>query len=455
MQLNPTSLAATRNLAVLFMRAGLVDRAIEQFRKALAMNPPESEAATLHSNLVATMFHQWPYAPPAHFEEHVRWAQRFADPLTAAAAPHESDGSPDRRLRIGYVSPDFRMHPVASFFEPILKHHDRQNFEVYCYANVAKTDEVTERFRASTDVWRDVAAMSDEQAAKQMREDRIDILVDLAGHTAGHRLLVFARKPAPVQVSYLGYMATTGMSAIDYRITDAYLDLPGKTERFHTEQLVRLLPKCYCYEPPSGPAELAIEPPKRANGFITFASSNRLVKVNSDVMTAWARITQGVEHSRLVLLAPGSRDAAERCLAHLEQHGVARQRVELLPSLPYRKYLQTLAQFDIGLDAFPVSGHTTTCNTLWMGTPVVTLAGETYVSRLGASVLANLGLHNLIASNVDEYVRIAIDLAHDEARLAQLRRDLRGLVEDRVADGLTFTRQLEGAYRMMWRRWCA
>jgi predicted O-linked N-acetylglucosamine transferase (SPINDLY family) len=453
--LAPRSIIALRNLAVLFHRAGLIDRELEQYRRVLALNPSHDEAATINSQLLAGMFYQSPYSPQLHFDEHVRWANRFADPMTANAAPHPNDRSAARRLRVGYVSPDFRHHPVASFLEPILRHHDRANFEVYCYANVTQPDGQTARFRELADVWRDIVPMSDDAAAQQIRDDRIDILIDLAGHTAGNRLLVLARKPAPIQVSYLGYMATTGLRAMDYRVTDDCVDPPGKAERFHTERLVRLPEKFFAYQPPAVATEPATKSPKRTNGHVTFASSNRLVKLNDELLIAWARILNDVDRSRLWLLAPGSRSAAERCLAVLEQHDVERSRVDLIPLRPYEEYLRSLSEFDIGLDAFPVSGHTTTCNTLWMGTPVVTLAGETYVSRLGADCLASLGLHDLIARDVDDYVRIAVELANDDARLDQLRRHLRSLVESRLCDGERVTRELERAYRAMWHTFCA
>lgn len=453
--LNPDSVPAARNLGVLYLRCGLVDRAIQQYRAALARPASAIESAELHSSLLLAMFYQSPYSPQEHFQEHLRWAQRFAEPLTATSARHDNDRSPDRRLHIGYVSADFRRHAVASFIEPILAHHDRRQFEVHCYSNVALADDVTARLRSLADVWHDVVSISDESLAQQIRGDRIDLLIDLSGHTGGNRLLTFARKPAPIQISYLGYMATTGLSAIDYRITDAFVDPPGKTEQFYTEELVRLPQRFFCYQPPSTAMETTIAPKRRASGQLTFGSLNGHLKITDACIEAWSRTLSAVHNSRLWLLAPIARDVADRCYAQFERHGIERTRIEMIAKQSYESYLRTLEQIDIALDTFPVAGHTVTCDTLWMGTPVITLAGETYVSRLGVSVLTNLGCEDLVAGDVEAYVRLAINLAADDKRLTELRSQLRSLMRDRLADGAQFTRQLEAAYRNIWQRWCS
>jgi predicted O-linked N-acetylglucosamine transferase (SPINDLY family) len=359
-------------------------------------------------------------------------------------------------LRIGYVSADFREHPVAWFLEPILAAHDHERFEIVCYAAAAHRDVVTERLQRCADRWRSIAEVSDDRAANLIREDGIDILVDLSGHTGGNLLLVFARKPAPVQASYLGYLGTTGLTAIDYTITDALADAPGLTEAHYEEQLARLPVCAFCYQP--GPApDVAPEPPALRSSRVTFGCLNTLAKVSDEVLARWARLLLAVPGSRLGLPGGPGKRALERVRASPARGGVApEQTLFLEPAATRFDYLMRYHEIDICLDPFPCNGVTTTCDALWMGVPVVTLAGQACAARQGVRFLSTVGLDDLIAAGPEEYVRVARDLAADAPRLTALRRGLRErMLGSPLMDPPRLTRHLEAAYVGMWERFAA
>jgi predicted O-linked N-acetylglucosamine transferase (SPINDLY family) len=385
------------------------------------------------------------------------FAKRWEAPLATLVQPHPHDRSPERRLKIGYVSSDFRQHSVAWFIEPVLAHHDRERFEIFCYANLFQEDAVTERLKAHADHWRKIYGLPDELAAQQIRADQIDILVDLNGHTAENRLLVFARKPAPVQVTWLGYPNTTGLSAMDYRLTDGFADPVGMTEPFHSETLIRL-PECFsCYQPPRD-APAVSELPAKEKGYITFGSFNKLTKVTPEVMATWARILQAVPGSRLALQSAGlGEDAMQQMVREaFAGLGITPERLELHGHDRSQKtHLERYRNIDIGLDPFPYNGTTTTCDALWMGVPVVTLAGKVHAGRVGVSQMSNLGLTELIGQTPEEYVAIATRLATDRERLGALRKELRSrMTASPLMDAPRFTTNLEQAYRGMWKDWC-
>jgi predicted O-linked N-acetylglucosamine transferase (SPINDLY family) len=370
--------------------------------------------------------------------------------------PHSNDRSRERRLRIGYVSSDFRQHSVGYFIEPVLAHHNHDRFEIFCYSNDIKEDEVTGRLQSYADHWRRLIGLSDEQAANQIRADRIDILIDLSGHTRGNRLLVFARKPVPVQVTWLGYPTTTGLSTMDYRLTDGFADPVGMTEHFHSEQLVRL-PECFsCYQPPEAPEVSGL--PAREKDYVTFGSFNNLAKINREVMAVWARILQAVPGSHLTLknTGLGAGTVQQRVRETFMGLGVAPERLALLGNDPSsRAHLERYWNIDIGLDPFPYNGATTTCDALWMGVPLVALAGKTHAGRVGVSQLSNLELTELIGNTTEEYVAIATRLARDLERLSQLRAGLRArLAASPLTEAPRFTKNLEQAYLAMWKDWC-
>lgn len=397
-------------------------------------------------------------APQEVFAVHRDWGSRFADPLGATAEPHANRADPDRKLRVGYVSGDFRRHSVAAFLLPLLGSHDRRQIDVCLYNNhKGKKDAVTEQLRGLSDLWRDIDSLDDADAAALIRADAIDILIDLSGHTGGHRLQMFAHRPAPMQMSYLGYIDTTGMLAMDYRITDAIVDPPGEADRFNLEKLIRIEGGYLCYQPL--PVDIApAPPPVLATGYITFGSSNNITKLTKEALALWAAILRRVPDSRL-LLKDWRFTSAEVRLAFAEVFkaaGIDKDRLDLRPATKGDlEHLQTYNEIDIALDPFPYNGVTTTCEALWMGVPVVALAGQRSVSRHGLDILSRIGMTELVAADKAGYADIAVGLAADSAALATLRQGLRGkLLASPLCDGLRLAREMEAAYRMAWRHWC-
>jgi predicted O-linked N-acetylglucosamine transferase (SPINDLY family) len=431
---------------------GRTQECIDHYRRAVQLDPTQ---ASVHSSLLFYLNYSPEISPQEIFEEHLRWGARHADPLTAGARPHSNIPDPDRRLRVGYVSADFLRHVVNGYFTPVLAAHTRQQVEVFCYANVEQRDATTLRTKNRADAWRDVWGMDDDKLADLIREDRIDILVDLNGHTSSHRLLAFARKPAPVQVSWIGYVNTTGMRAMDYRIVDPLSSPPGDADRLSTEELVRppvgtpYFPPDYC--PAVGPL------PATRNGYVTFGSSNNPGKLSDPAVETWAKVLAGMTGARLQLNYPSYFHAStrEQTATRFARHGIAPERIDLLHT-SHEGNLASYNNVDISLDTFPFNGSTTSLESLWMGVPVVTLAGQTVVSRIGVAVLAPIGLSDLVARSTDEYVETAVALANDRQRLERLRGELRNrMVNSPLTDVGGFTAALEAAYRRMWRRWCA
>jgi predicted O-linked N-acetylglucosamine transferase (SPINDLY family) len=449
-ELAPESPQAYNNLAIALSALGLLEEGIGWARKACTLSPIDSPH---HSNLLYMLNFHPGYNAAALFAEHRAWAQRYADSLTDSSAGHDNDRTPGRRLRVGYVSAHFFCHAVNFFSEPILRAHDHDQFEVFCYAHVDCPDETTGRLRGYADQWRDIAHLSDAEAAALVRRDRIDILVDLTGHIGGNRMLLFARKPAPIQVTYIGYQNTTGMKAMDYRLTDDWADPPGTTEQYYTETLVRLPRSFFCYLPSSDAP--AIGPlPMVDNGFVTFGSFNAYSKVTTQVLATWARLLHAVPRSRLVILANAAPSLIERIAAFFEGAGIGADRLTIADRRPRNRYLELIDRTDIALDPFPFNGHTTTCDALWQGVPVVALAGQTYASRFGSSAHVNLGLRELVSTSPDEYVEIAARLAGDVDKLAHLRFTLRDrMASSALLDFAGFARNLEAAYRQMWTTW--
>jgi predicted O-linked N-acetylglucosamine transferase (SPINDLY family) len=447
--LRPADAEAYNNLGIIYADQGRLDEALACFRQALTSRPDYS---TAHSNLLTC----WNYDPTVGADflcaEHGRWADVQARVYPAAG--HANDRNPERRLRVGYVSPDFRRHVVADFLEPIFAHHDVSQVEVFAYAEVSAPDSVTARFKARAQGWRPTLGLSDEQVVNQVRADGIDILVDLAGHTSESRLRVFAYKPAPVQITYLGYPNTTGLTVIDYRFTDAILDPPGEPAR-HVEELIRL-PHAFCYQPQqSAPAVSPL--PARTSGRISFGSFHNLAKLNGQVLNLWCDLLRAVPSAHLVVFQHTLRgSAAAYFYDQLMRRGIGPDRFAL--SLPDDRSTHLLAyrSVDIALDAFPWNGHATTCEALWMGVPVITLLGSRYAGRLAATTLTAVGLTDFIAVTPEVYVSIAREWATDLDRLSRLRSALRQRMQSSpLCDGAAFTRNLEQAYRTLWRRWCA
>jgi predicted O-linked N-acetylglucosamine transferase (SPINDLY family) len=392
------------------------------------------------------------------FEAHRRWG------LAAAAVPHGvrdegfvNERDPAKRLRVGYVSPDFRRHSVSHFIEPLLAHHDPEQVEVFCYAEMREVDAVTEHLRGLAHHWRPTQDLSDEEVRRQIRADGIDVLIDLAGHTEGTRLPALASKPAPVTASWLGYPGTTGLPTIDYRITDLLAD-PEGSERLHTERLIRLPQGFLCYRPPAEAPEV-LPPPALAREGVTFGSFNRLAKVTPEVVKVWARILHALPRARLLVKdallrnEDFRRDFAES----FAREGVGPERLDLRAFMPgLADHLGAYGEVDVALDPFPYNGTTTTCEALWMGVPVVNLVGDRHAGRVGLSLLSRVGLDHLTASDIDSYVRIATVLAGDLPGLARLRGELRDrLRQSSLCDAPRFARAFEVALRVMWQDWCS
>ncbi len=450
LSLKPDFAEAHLNLGNAFKEQGRLDDAVAAYRSALRIKP---DAAPIHSNVVFLLNYHPGYDARAIQEECARW-QQHAEPLRQLIRPHANRPDPERRLRIGYVSPDFRDHPISFATVPLLSSHDHEQFAIYCYADVARPDSVTERLRGHADVWGSTLGLSDQQVADRVRSDQIDILVDLAMHTANNRLLVFARKPAPVQVAWAAYPGTTGLSAIDYRLTDPYLDPAGLFDSFYAEESVRLPDSFWCYDP------LTDQPPVNSlpvlqSGVITFGCLNNFCKVNDGCLALWADVLRAAPQSRLLLRAPRGQ-ARDHILARLQQEGIAEARIEFVDRVPRQQYLSLYHRIDLGLDPLPYNGHTTSLDAFWMGVPTLTLLGKTVVGRAGWSQLCNLGLQELAAETPEQYVALAAQWAEDWPRLQEFRGTLRQRMQQSpLMDGNRFARHVEQAYRHMWRRWCA
>lgn len=450
-ELAPNHAEARSNLANVLSAQGRVDEAIVEFRRAIATNP---NAPRIHSNLLMNLQYSDRVSPQAVFDEHLNWAARHAEPLTRAAAKHANDRNPDRRLRIGYVSGDFREHPISHFIEPLLAAHDRDAVEIYCFADLHRRDAVTDRLQNLCEQWNEITNQSHERVAQLVRQNQIDILVDLAVHTSAHRLQMFARKPAPVQVTYLGYAATTGMSAMDWRITDGHVDPIGLTERYHTEQLFRLPRTQWCYSPRNLGGDVGPLPAMKT-GYITFGSFNKLNKITPTVQRMWSRILSRVPDARLIVKAQGLDDEPTR-RRFIDALGVGESRLRLVGWSDLTSYLSLFNDVDVALDSYPFAGGTTSCNSVWMGVPLVTLAGDVSIARVGASILSNIGLSDRIARSEDEYVALAVRDAGDLPALAELRATMRPRVQaSPLMDAVAFARDVESAYREMWRQYCA
>lgn len=396
-------------------------------------------------------------APQALFERHIAWAARYAAPHYPGRPQCGYDPDPARTLRVGYVSGDLQRHPVTFFVEPILRSHDPARFDVHCYSNTTETDDLNQHLRSLTPNWRDIAACSDDEVALIIREDKIDILVDLSGHTARNRLLVFARRPAPVQVSAIAYVTTSGLATMDYRLTDAWCDPPGLSDGFHTETLWRLPFGFNCYAPPKGLPDPG-PPPLDSNGYVTFGSFNNFDKISPLLLDLWSLIVASVPGARVIFKTKSLGDPAVRAeiMDRFAAAGVAENRVDLIEwSSTLAEHFDWYRKIDIALDPVPYNGTTMTCEALAMGVPVVALEGNQHASRVSYSILARVGLDFLTAPTATGYLARAVALATQPDSLRALRASLRQrLARSPLLDTAGYTRALEAAYREMWCRWC-
>jgi predicted O-linked N-acetylglucosamine transferase (SPINDLY family) len=448
-QLEPENQKAHYNLALAYIRAGDTMEADASLRRALEINP---HAAAIHSCYLLNLHYHGTLPNRQVFSEHHRWAQLHEAPLARHTMRPERRTVPGRKTRIAYVSADFRRHSVASFITPVLRAHDHRRFEIICYSDVKNPDGVTERIKSYADEWYNVCALDDRQLAEKIHSDGIDIFVDLAGHTNGNRLLAFAYRPAPVQLTYLGYPDTTGMSAMDARITDHWADPAGDADQYCSERLVRLPGGFLCYEPPVAAPEVS-SLPAQASGQITFGSFNNLAKITPQAVSAWSEILAAVPDSRLLIKARGLDDArlGEGLKGRFLARGVSAGRIELSGHITdYADHLGYYRRVDVALDTFPYNGTTTTCEALWMGVPVITLAGNNHAGRVGSSLLSRLGLEAYIAGSRAAYVGLAVEQAGKVDELASFRAGLRGrMLDSPLTNPESLCRELEAAYTEM------
>jgi len=435
--------------ADLARQMGDAGAAIAAYRKMLALDP--NDTATWSAYLFSLNFDERLDAQ-AILAEHRRYGE-----LLAAQIPRirvRSAQNPDKRLRVGYLSPDFRRHSVSCFIEPLLRHHDRSAVEVHCYYNHATRDDITRRFMGLADVWHDIATLDDASIAQGIVDDGIDILVDLAGHTTGNRLGVFARKPAPLQYTWLGYLCTTGLAAIDYRLCDAQTDPTGIAEQWQVETPARLPNAQWCYQPQASvpdPSDL----PRLRLGYWTFGSFNQAAKLNPDLLRHWAELVDAIPESRLRIVGVPNPSFAENIRAIFAERGIASDRLDLIGRIPIEDYFPTYRDVDIALDSFPYNGATTTCDALLMGVPVATVAGDRSISRGGVSLLSSVGLEQWIASSREDFVPMLMRRTQDPDDVAALRGALpEKMRSSALMDGTRFTRDIEKIYRSAWDAAC-
>ena len=473
------SLTSVRERADVYMHAGYSrmteghnGKAVELTRKAIGIDP---EYELPWHNLMMGLNYQAEDDARAMAEAHETWGRRHEGRYPARQLGN--DRSPQRRLRIGYISPDFRAHSIAYFIEPVLAGHDSERVEVFCYANNSRSDEVTARLKGYAHPWREIRGMSDDAVADLIQRDQIDILIDLALHTGDNRLLVMARRPAPIQGTWLGYAGTSGLKAIDFRLTDAWID-PAGSGAFSVEQLIRLQDTQWVYRPPQE-ASVVSPLPAEKNGVVTFGVATNMAKINEPTVALWAQVLRATPGSILRIKAAGLRgreDERNRAQSPMSRYrsekvweqlhgylcdllaegGVSSDRLRLEGASPLSDYFSWFSGVDVVLDTFPFAGGTTTCHALYMGVPVVTRTGNLSVSRVGSSVLHNVSLGELASDSADRFVRTAIELSGDLPRLAQLRKSLREkMKQSPLMDEARFVRSLEAAYQDIWRAWLA
>ena len=448
---DPDNIQFRTTLAVDLIQAGQTQEGIDLLRKMVEVEPGNAD---IHSKLLFHLHYLPEQNPQMLLEEHKRWGQIHA-PMSMAKQSHDNIPDPDRRLRVGYISADFRMHSVAYNFEAFLSGCNQQAVEVYGYGNVASPDKMTEHLKQKFDHYRDIYNLGDKEVAHLIEQDRIDILVVIGGHTGDNRLLVMAYKPAPVQVDY-GGPSTSGMEQIDYRLTDSLLNAP-ESEKFHTEELVYLPGGLLCYTPPqTSPAVASL--PARRNGHITFGSFNNNLKINSRIMELWARILKANNSSHFLMKFRGGYDQGVRdyYFGQFEQLGIRRERVQIHGWKSSAEHLQLYNQVDIALDTYPYNGWITTLEGFWMGVPAVSLVDkDQFISGAGLSIFSRIGLEFFAASTPEEYVAKATALAQKPDALAKIRASMRQrMLGSTLCDAKAYTANIEAAYREMWHRWC-
>jgi len=444
LEIDPDQADARRQISLAYYELGEVECALHYLNPApdYPIDAVSAEYSLFMTNAVPDHDRQ------THYEDHLRWAAPFDAKIGEMAVLRQRKGKKsDARIRVGYVSADFREHAVVRFLLPVLERHFREEFEIFCYANQSESDNVTREIRQLPVLWRNVLSLGDNQVAEMIIHDRIDILVDLSGHTRGNRLGLFALKPAGIQVTWLGYLNTTGMKAIDYRITDSLMDPPNVADRFHKEKLIRLDPASWCYRAPKDVPEI-IAAPCESNGYVSFGSFNHVAKLNDNVLECWSQILAQCPNSRLKLIGVPDGSTVQRLVEPFLRRGIAAERLHIRGRLPRNEFLFEMAHTDIALDPFPYCGGATTCESLWMGLPVIALAGDFGFSRSSSAIIAQARQQEQIAVSEKEYVRKAVDLA--ESGVATLRDSMRDrLRSSELMNEHGFVHRLETTYRAL------
>jgi protein O-GlcNAc transferase len=449
--INPRQALAHNGLACALLAQGRVDESIAAYRRALTIDPGKS---AIHSNLLLALLYSPAYDAERLLAESKDWASGQGDAPAVPASSEKRGRHTRRRLRVGYVSADFRQHSVAYLFAPVLSVHNRDQVEVFCYTNSWAEDDMTEHIRSNADSWRSIAGLNSDEAESIIRKDCIDILVELSGHTSGNRLDVFTRRLAPIQVTWLGYPGTTGSASIDFIIADSKV-IPQNQDRWYTESIVRMPSTYLCYKPQKIEQE-SDKLPLASNGYITFGSFNNISKVTPEVVDVWAKVVRQVPGAQMCLKS-GAFDDSEVRARYAElfaRRGVHVGRLTFIGRTSQQEHLKLYSQVDIALDPFPYNGTVTSLESLWMGVPVISLEGDRFVSRVGLTLLSALGLEELVARSTPEYIKIAAELASNAQRLAALRTGLPSrMMSSALLDGRSFTEHLEAVYREMWHRW--
>ncbi len=485
LELNPNLVEAHGNLGNVYKKQGNYEKAEAHFKEALKLDPKQAKVlyhlgATLlfsnrhkeaaehlrgavevdpefyqsHSSLVYALNYIEEPSQKEIFEEHKQWGVQHSLGVQEEGWPW-IERAPEKKIRVGFVSPDFKAHVVALFIQQLFKNYDKSQFEFYGYAEVENPDGYTSTFMSLLDGWRSTIGVSDQEVYQTIKNDQIDILIDLAGHTAGNRLKIFSMKPAPVQVSYLGYINTTGLKEIDYRFCDAFVN-PSETQQYYTEQLIHLPNSFTCYEP-IDPSPAVSETPGLASGHITFGCFNNTNKLTPGTIRVWSELLKQLPSSKLLLKSSHLNDkqTIARFRDQFMSRGIHKEQLVFKGSSEIHDYLATYNKIDIALDPFPHNGGTTSHDVLWMGVPMITLEGDRYVSRFGVSILNNLGYPEWIASNEKEYINKAIALASDVELLNTIRMGLRQKMKaSPLCDGVAFSRNFENTLRSLWKKFC-
>ena len=449
----PDSAHALNNLGQTLKEQGKLESAAIAHKKAVEAQP---DFIVAHSNYLLDLNYLTHVDDKKIFYEHCLWERQHT--LNLSTKQHSNTRhTSTKRLRVGYVSPDFRAHSVILFIAGLIEAHNRDDIETFCYSDVKSPDAYTRKIHKISDHWREISNMDNGQLSTVIEKDKIDILVDLAGHTSNNRLLAFAQKPAPIQATWLGYPNTTGLTSMDYRLTDKWADPMGISDKLCTETLVRLPNGFLCFQPLADSPPVS-ELPMLENGYITFGSLNNSAKINSDVIKLWIRLLKELPESRLILKSPQLSDASlkQRYLTKFESTGIDPSRIDIYGRIPSTiEHLSIYRNIDLALDPFPYNGTTTTCEALWMGVPVVSLEGHNHAGRVGVSLLTTTGLTEFLAKTDDDYVRICTGLAKDPDRLSKLRKNMRErLQETPLLDTKSFAKDIENAYQDMWLSFC-